>query len=124
MGLFDYLMGNLSEVANPEALEKRLAPLLVEGEVLEHAYQLWRDQLLFTNKRLIVVDKQGVTGTKVEWRSIPYRSIEQFSAETAGLLDMDSELVLYVRGTAPLRLEFRRGSNLNGVMQTLAKYVL
>ena len=65
---------------------------LAPGEVVEHAYQLIRDYFVFTNKRLVLVDKQGMTGSKVEYHSLPYKSITHFSIETGGTFDLDAEL--------------------------------
>jgi hypothetical protein len=83
MGLLDALLGNASEI-NPKELENNVVPLLIEGEKIEHAYKLIRDVICFTNKRLILVDKQGVSGKKQEILSIPYSKIVKFSKEKAG----------------------------------------
>ena len=82
MGLLDGLMGNASEI-DPAQIEGDFARVLATGERIEKAYQLVRDLFVFTNKRLILVDKQGLTGNKVEYHSLPYRSITHFSVETA-----------------------------------------
>lgn len=71
MGLFDSLLGNASEV-DTGRLEGEFATLLVAGEQIEHAYRLFRDLIVFTNKRLIMLDKQGLTGKKKEFLSVPY----------------------------------------------------
>lgn len=64
---------------------------MLEGENVEAAFKLVRDLIVFTEKRLILVDKQGITGKKTEFQSIPYKSISRFSVETAGRFDLDSE---------------------------------
>ncbi|NLY78572.1 MAG: PH domain-containing protein, partial [Lysinibacillus sp.] len=74
MGLFDGLMGNASEVDVGKVSEE-LKEILIPSEKVEHAYKVIRDMFVFTNKRLILVDKQGMTGKKVEYHSIPYHSI-------------------------------------------------
>jgi len=74
MGIFDGLMGNASEV-NIERLEQEITPLMIEGESMHKAFKLIRDLIVFTNKRIILIDKQGMTGKKTEFFSIPYRSI-------------------------------------------------
>jgi hypothetical protein len=109
MGLFDNLLGNTSEV-NTQRLESEFATLLISGEQIEHAYRLFRDLIVFTNKRLIMVDKQGLTGKKVEFVSIPYGSITKFSKESAGRFDVDAERIkVWVRGDpGPLQFEFRK----------------
>ena len=81
--------------------------------------------MVFTPKRLILVDKQGLTGKKVEYLSIPWSSIIAFATETAGSWDLDSELKIWVKGqSAPTIKRFKKGSNILAVQQTLARYVL
>ena len=108
MGILDGLMGNASEVSL-EQVQTEFTPLLVPGETLEKAFKILRDVLVFTSKRLIVVDKQGLTGSKVEYLSIPYKSITRFSKESGGMLDLDAELNIWVTGQAePIKKEFRK----------------
>ena len=124
MGLFDALLGNASEV-DVTALEATLTSLLVDGENVSHAYQLVRDLIVFTNKRLILVDKQGLSGKKQEILSIPYGSISKFSKENAGRFDRDAEIKLWVRGdNVPLELSFRVGTDLAGIYRILSNYIL
>ena len=123
MGLLDGLMGNASKV-DPATVQKDFARIMIEGEVIEHAYVLIRDQFIFTNRRLILVDKQGVTGSKVEYRSIPYKSIVHFSIETAGSFDLDAELKIVLSGGALLQKTFNKKLSIYEVQQVLASYVL
>lgn len=124
MGLLSGLMGNASE-ANSEKTEELLADSLVEGEVIEKAYQVIRDMFVFTNKRLILIDKQGVTGSKMEILTIPYNKITKFSKESAGHFDMDAELKLWVGSeTEPLVKEFKAGDNINEVYKIISKNTL
>jgi len=125
MGLLDGLMGNATEM-NLEELEKELKDILIEGEKIEKGYRVLRDFFVFTNKRLLLVDKQGITGKKVEYHSIPYKNIRHFSVETAGTFDMDSELKLWIAGSSqPLEKKFgKKSSNILDVQRTLAQYVL
>jgi hypothetical protein len=75
-----------------------VADLLVEGEVAVCAYKTLRDSAIFTNKRLIVRDAQGLTGKKVEIYSLPYSSINMWSTENAGkLFDINAEVELWTR---------------------------
>jgi hypothetical protein len=118
------LFGNASEI-NRQDLEQEFGPVLADGEQIEQAFRLVRDLYVFTNKRLILVDKQGLTGSKVEYHSIPYRSITHFIVETAGHFDRDSELKLWISGSpTPIQREFKKGANIIGVQRTLAQYVL
>ncbi|MGV3585729.1 MAG: PH domain-containing protein [Adhaeribacter sp.] len=124
MGLFDGLMGNASEVSL-DKLQNEFSMLLVEEERLEIAFKVIRDMFVFTNKRLILVDKQGLTGSKTEYLSVPYRSITKFSKESAGLLDLDAELKIWITGQPePIRKEFRKDNNINVVYQLLSTHIL
>jgi hypothetical protein len=122
MGLFDGILGNASEV-DRQQLERDFEAILAEGEQIERAFKLIRDLFVFTNRRLILVDKQGMTGKKAEYHSIPYRAITHFSVETAGHFDADSELKIWLSGSStPIEREFKRGTNIVDVQKTLAQY--
>lgn len=124
MGIFDNLLGNASEV-NIEKIEEELLSIFANGEHVERAFNIFRDLFVFTNKRLILIDKQGVSGKKSEYHSIPYRSITHFSVETAGHFDMDSELKIWISGTSePISKQFGKNNNINNVQKILAGYVL
>jgi hypothetical protein len=124
MGLLSGLMGNASE-ADSAKTEELLADSLVDGEKIEKAYKVIRDLFVFTNKRLILVDKQGVTGSKMEILTIPYNKITKFSKESAGHFDMDAELKLWIGSeTQPLVKEFKAGDNINEVYRIISKYTL
>ncbi|MFP9118092.1 PH domain-containing protein [Flavobacterium sp. RNTU_13] len=124
MGIFNALMGNASEV-NLEKLNEEYKPILVDGEYIEKGYKIVRDMFVFTNKRLILVDKQGLTGSKVDFLTIPYGSITKFSKESAGLLDFDAELKIWVRGEAmPVKKQFGKDNNINEVYQVLSQHIL
>lgn len=101
------------------------AQVLTEGERIERAYQLIRDLFVFTDKRLILVDKKGMTGHKVEYHSLPYRNIMHFSVETAGHFDLDAELKIWVSGSpVPIQKQFNKSLNIYSVQSVLASYVL
>ncbi|MGB0733415.1 MAG: PH domain-containing protein [Pontibacterium sp.] len=120
MGLLSGLMGNASDI-NVEDLAEELAPILIEGEEIELAFQVIRDQYVFTNHRLILIDKQGITGSKREYLTIPYKSIVRFSVETTGTFDMDSELKIWLSGMSePLEKTFKDSDNIKNVQQALA----
>ena len=78
MGLLDGMLGNASKI-DAGKVQAEFAQLLAPNEKVEHAYQLIRDYFVFTDQRLVLVDKQGLTGSKVEYHSIPYKSITHFS---------------------------------------------
>jgi len=117
-------MGNASEV-NPAEAQREYQIILTDGESVEKAYRLIRDMFLFTNKRLILVDKQGMTGRKIDYHSIPYRSIIHFSIETAGHFDLDAELKIWLSGSPePIQKQFNKSLNIYELQQVLARYVL
>ena len=123
MGLLDGLLGNASEVEVGK-VQSEFGQLLAPGEQIEKAYVLIRDVMLFTNRRLILVDKQGMTGAKVEYHSVPYKSVTTFSVETAGHFDLDAELKIWVSGRAePFSKTFRKGLSIYTVQAVLAGYV-
>ena len=124
MGFLSGLMGNASEV-DVAKLQTEFAQVLTEGERIEKAFQLIRDMFVFTDKRLIFVNRQGLSGSKVEYQSIPYRSITRFSIETAGTFDLDAELKIWLTGNpAPVQLQFNKKLSIYAVQSVLAGYVL
>ena len=124
MGLLDGLLGNASEV-DASKLEDDFAGVMAPGERIENAYLLIRDLFIFTNKRLLLVDKQGLTGNKVEYHSLPYKSITHFSIETAGHFDLDAELKIWISGSPmPIQKRFNKNLNIYKVQSVLAGYVL
>lgn len=124
MSFLDGLLGNASEI-DASNIEGEFAQVLASGERIERAYQLIRDLFVFTNKRLILVDKQGLTGHKVEYHSLPYKSITHFSVETAGHFDLDAELKIWVSGSpVPIQKRFNKNLNIYLVQGVLASYVL
>ena len=85
--------------------------------------QIFRDKWIFSSKRLIMLDVQGITGSKKEYHSIPYRSITHFSVETAGTFDSDCELQIWVHGAAqPLKKDLKRGIDVVGLQKALAAF--
>ncbi len=120
--MFQSLFGNASEI-NVDALRKEFENVLLEDEKIDKAFRIFRDLFVFTNKRLILVDKQGLSGKKAEYLSIPYRAISRFSVETAGSWDADAELKIWFSGSPePLQKEFKKGTDILGVQKILAQY--
>ena len=125
MGLFSGLIGNASQKDN-DKVERQLADILIPNEQVELAFVLIRDLIVFTEKRLILVDKQGVTGKKTSYKSIPYRSISRFTVETSGHFDLDAELKIWVSSAVnPAEvLQFKSDNNVVEIQQALAASVL
>ncbi|MFE4710725.1 MULTISPECIES: PH domain-containing protein [Bacillales] len=124
MALFDGILGNASQV-DLAAVRKEYGQILILDEKIERAYKLVRDMFIFTDKRLILVDKQGMTGKKTEYHSVPYKSISHYSVETAGHLDLDAELCLYISSsTIPIKKTFNKNVNIYEVQSVLSQYIL
>ena len=123
MGLLSGLLGNAAE-ADVADVERNLERVLADDERVERAFQLVRDLLIFTNRRFIMVDRQGLTGKKTTYHSIPYRAITNFAVETAGHFDLESELKIWISGLPhPVQKQFTRGQTIFEVQKALATYV-
>lgn len=94
------------------------------GEVFIGEYQALRDYIIFTNKRIIAVNVQGITGKKKDFTTLPYSKIQLFSVETSGVLDMDSELDLYYSGTGLIKFEFTGASDIVNISRIIGEYLL
>lgn len=103
---------------------KQVRELLVAGEEVIDAYRSIRDGIVFTNKRMILVNVQGITGKKVDYTSIPYRKISVFSVETAGVLDLDAELEVFIQGLGKIAFEFVGFSNIKEISKHIAQHIL
>ncbi|MDQ1036878.1 hypothetical protein QFZ75_003294 [Streptomyces sp. V3I8] len=117
------LFGNAHTV-DPGKAQNDYARLLGHDEQVHAAFQLIRDTILFTDRRLILVDKQGITGKKTEYHSVPYRSITHFAVETAGTFDLDAELKIWISGTpTPIEKTFTKGVDIYEVQAILTQFV-
>ncbi|WP_314061901.1 PH domain-containing protein [uncultured Vagococcus sp.] len=125
MSIFDGLMGNASR-ANNEKIQQKLEDVLMPNEKVDLAFKLVRDLIVFTDYRLIIIDKQGLTGKKVQYKSLPYKSISRFSVETTGHFDLDAELSLWISSADdPCEvLQFRKDKNIVQIQQALAIAIL
>lgn len=116
-------MGNASQVSAKE-LEKEFGPMLTDNEQIEQAFAIFRDKWVFTNKRLIILNVQGMTGKKREYMTIPYRAIVRYSIETAGTFDLDAELKIWLSSMEhPFEQNFKASSDLPAIQRLLAKHV-
>lgn len=121
MNVIDTLLGHAGK-KNVADLNTELAPLLAPGETLQQAFGQIRDLIVFTDRRLILVNKQGVTAKKVEYRSIPYRAITMHALETAGHFELESQLRIWVSGQpSPIELALGRNSGASDIVAVLAQ---
>jgi hypothetical protein len=120
MGIMSGLLGNASEI-DPKKLEAEFAEILIPDEQIERVYKVVRDLFVFTNKRLILVDRQGVTGRKVEHITIPFKSITRFSKENAGTFELDADLKIWVSGeSTPIVRKFRDDASVHDIYRLLS----
>lgn len=108
---------------NPD-YAKKVAPLLLDGEEVLDSFKSMRDGIVFTSKRIIAVNVQGITGSKKDFTSLPYKNIVAWSVETSGTFDIDSELELYFSAVGKVRFEFSGKSRLSDIAHYIARYAL
>lgn len=109
---------------NDSAYADFITPMFVDGEKIISTYQAIRDGVVFTNKRIMVVNVQGITGKKKDCTSLPYSKIQSYSVETAGHLDLDSELELWFSGLGKIKLEFVSRANVAEICKMISAHVL
>ena len=107
----------------PEYARSVEALLIPEERVID-AYQSGRDGVVFTDRRIIVVNVQGITGKKRDYTSIPYSKIQAYSVETAGTFDMDAELDVFLSSLGRIRFEFRAKSRILEISKHISRGVL
>jgi hypothetical protein len=124
--LIDFQNGTFFKLgpADPKPLAAEVAPMLVDGENVYLAFKAMRDSVVFTNKRLIAVNVQGLTGKKRDYSSLPYSKIQAWSIETAGRLDLDAELELWFSGLGKVRLEFKGQIDIRTIGKQIGDHVL
>ena len=101
-----------------------LSPILVQDEFIICSFQSVRDGVVFTDKRVIAINVQGVTGKKKDFTSLPYSKIQAYSVETAGVLDTDCELDLWFSGLGKVRFEFIHTMNISDICKLISEKVL
>ena len=101
-----------------------IGKFLINGESVLQVFQTVRDQLVFTNKRIIAANVQGLTGKKVDYTSIPYSKVQTFSVETAGTLDRDCELEIYISSIGKIRFEIRGNFDIVSLNKAISEFVL
>ena len=105
-------------------LTEQVTPLLCEGEAILQPFQGLRDGVVFTDRRLIAVNTQGVTGKKKMYAVLPYTRIQAYTLESAGMLDFDSEMELWFSGLGCVTLEFLAGSDLFALSHLMDQAIL
>lgn len=122
MGFLSGLMGVASE-ADAEKVEEQIQDFLIPNERVVKAYQLVRDLTILTDRRIILIDKQGLTGRRTEYVYIPYKSIVKYSIETTGHFDLDADVKLWLSShKEPISLEFRKSRDVAELMRIIAEH--
>lgn len=98
--------------------------LLVAGEKVEEAFRTVRDKVIFTSKRIIAVNVQGVSGRKIDYTTIPYSKIQTFSIESCGTFDLESELNIWVSSVGKIHFEIASGYDIRRINKLLSEYIL
>ena len=101
-----------------------ISPMFVNGEQIIQSFKGIRDGVVFTNKRIFAINVQGITGKKKDFTSLPYSKIQAYSVETAGVLDLDSELELWFSGMGKVKFEFVASANVAGICRMISERVL
>lgn len=104
--------------------EKTVQDLLIKGETVLGSYVSMRDRIVFTNKRVISVNVQGITGKKVDYTSLPYSKIQCYSVETSGVLDLDAELELHFSSVGAVKFELSSGVNVKDICRVISEFIL
>lgn len=125
--MIDFENGSLFKLSpvSPESQMERVGPLLVEGECIIAAFKAIRDSVVFTNKRVIAMNVQGLTGKKVDFTTLPYNKLQAYSVETAGTFDFDCELDLFFSGgIGMVRFEIKGNYDIIALSRLIAGYLL
>lgn len=101
-----------------------LQQILLPGEAILATFKAMRDGVVFTDKRIIALNIQGITGKKIDFTSLPYSKIQAYSVETAGVMDLDCELELWFSGLGLVKFEFVGKSDIAQICRTISMRVL
>ena len=115
---------SVTKEEDPASSLEKIQAILIDGEEVNLAYSHTRDRVWFTNKRIIAMDVQGITGSKKEYRSFPYSSISSFSIETAGTFDGDSDFKIWVSGVGVFEIKFHRKLDIKKIGRYLSQKIL
>lgn len=123
--MIDFQNGSIIKLSKTDpAAAKDVLPLFVQGEQVVGVYKAIRDYVVFTNKRVISVNVQGITGKKKDFTTMPYSKVQAFSIETAGVLDLDSELDLFFSGLGMVRFDFSGESDIVTIGRLISEAIL
>lgn len=124
--MIDFQNGSIFKLkqAMESDVSSTISPLLIPGEEIIGVYKGIRDSVTFTNKRVIALNVQGITGKKKDFTSLPYSKVQAFSVETSGTFDLDSELEIYFSGLGKVKFEFTGNCDIVSIGQTIGSFIL
>jgi hypothetical protein len=122
--MIDFKNGTFFKLKESNEYASMVSELLIPGERVLNAFRAMRDGVVFTDKRVIAVNVQGITGKKRDFTSLPYSKIVAFSVETAGTLDLDAELELYFSGLGKVKFDFTGKTNIVEIAKVIGAFVL
>ena len=122
--MIDFNNKGFFKLKQDDNFAEKARALLVEGEQVVYSYKSMRDGVVFTNKRIIAVNVQGLTGSKKDFTSLPYNKIVAYSVETSGTFDIDSELEIYFSAIGKVKFEFTGKSSMLDISKIISSYLL
>ena len=121
--MIDFENKSVFKLKQDDDYAEKVAELLIEGESVLGAFKSMRDGVVFTDKRLIAVNVQGMTGSKKDFTSLPYKNIVAYSVETSGTLDIDTELEIYFSALGKVRFEFSGGAPITAISSFISRAI-
>lgn len=121
--MIDFENKQIFKLKQDKGYAEKVSELLIPGEEIVDAFKSMRDGVVFTNKRIIAVNVQGLTGSKKDFTSLPYKNIVAYSVETAGTFDLDSELEIYFSALGRVRFEFCGNAGILAISKHISEHI-
>ena len=122
--MIDFDNKSVFKLKRDEKYAAMVTELLMENEEVVGAYKSMRDGVVFTDRRIIAINVQGLTGSKKDFTSLPYKNIVAYSVETSGTFDLDSELEIYFSSLGKVRFEFTGGTSMVEISRWISRAIL
>lgn len=122
--MIDFDNKNTLKLKKNDEYAKKVIDLLLDNEEIIDSYKSIRDGVVFTNKRIIAVNVKGITGSKKDYTSLPYKNIVAYSVETAGTFDLDAELEIYFSALGKVKFEFTGNTSIATISKHISERVL
>lgn len=124
MNMIDFNNKGFIKLKQNSEYAEKVTALLLENETIIDSYKSMRDGVVFTSKRIISVNVQGLTGSKKDYTSIPYKNIVAYSVETSGTFDLDSELEIYLSSVGKVKFEFTGRAAIVEISRYISQHLL